>query len=670
VGYILFNYIGGIMKKTSNVVKENNVYELVEFIKNTAVIKSVSGKTGLFNIETGQIIGEMDYFDTKFDKYDKLYIQIKKVKLEDDKLTDAKPIVKYEERIRIYDVENEKIIVDDFIIEKSYDSNYKLCVLRSPINNKLYVFDNRVVRNMDYSIFDLEIDDVEKFYSSYWENYLIVTVNGKKGIYCPGKGLVTEIIYDDIYFDLNVVIFTKGQQKGFTLLSSINDEIQLIYDDIYTDIMDDEDDFIYCKSGEKIYVYDYKNKRLLFEYFADKLEYVCRRETYNLWKGYIFKFKNNDKYGLISLNMKDSYDNETIIQTSLLLNALYDEINYENGLFYLKDNNKVGIFQDSFYGGVSVSSRYVNISPKYDKIDSLNDEFYAFYVGDKCDITRLSTILNPIVKECEIVEVVNYGLVFKKDNTYGILIPRSRHNLDDDEDILLDGYDHIKHVNSGLFLVEQNGKMGVCCRGSIIIPLIYKDINLHISKSEKHFCMENVCFSLTKDNEYYSFAYKEHWDTFESDVEYEKLKKYRSIEFLPDIIILKDRRNSYIYDYSRNLLKTLSSKVEISVVEKNGYNKKRLYLVDSDYYVYQDNKFEKGLMEENDLYITTYESDYGTVVVNSYDKQKHDKICEQIESDGEEIFNDKIITYYESDESLQEKYPLLIRKKIPPKNNY
>ena len=57
------------MKKTSTIVKEKNTYEIDVFINNTAYIKSVTGKTGLLNIKTNQIIGDMDNYHTIYDTH-------------------------------------------------------------------------------------------------------------------------------------------------------------------------------------------------------------------------------------------------------------------------------------------------------------------------------------------------------------------------------------------------------------------------------------------------------------------------------------------------------------------------------------------------------------------------------------------------------------------------
>lgn len=359
--------MGGKMEKTSTSVKENNICEITVLIKNTALIESVSGKTGLLNVKTNEMIGKMDNFYTIYDEHNKFYKQRKEICLTDAK----KNSLKRDYILRIYDAEEERLIVDNWILEKSFAEYYDLCVLRSPINGKLHIFDKKICR-MDNSIFDLEFDNVEKFYSLYSEEYLIVTVNGKKGIYCQGKGLIKPIEYDNIEHDSKVVVFTKGKEKGFISYNSIAEEPLSGFDEIIVE--NDNTDFVYCKIDNKIYVYNFRTEDLIFEIYADEIEFVCKNDC-NKGRKYIFAFSRNEKSGLISAEIRDDYRNvRPMIETSVLLRTEYDEINYVNGIFYLNKNNKVGICSYSHHGSV-------NISAIYDKIEYLGDNFYAFYTG-------------------------------------------------------------------------------------------------------------------------------------------------------------------------------------------------------------------------------------------------------------------------------------------------
>ena len=124
------------MKKTSTIVKEKNTYEIDVFINNTAYIKSVTGKTGLLNIKTNQIIGDMDNYHTIYDTHGQFYYQEKTIEKssEENNWTTRKTV-------RIFDALNERILVDGFEVVKEFSSQYDLTALKSPIDGKLHLFD-------------------------------------------------------------------------------------------------------------------------------------------------------------------------------------------------------------------------------------------------------------------------------------------------------------------------------------------------------------------------------------------------------------------------------------------------------------------------------------------------------------------------------------------------
>ena len=90
------------MKKTSAIVKEKNTYEIDVLINNTAYIKSVTGKTGLLNIKTNQIIGDMDDYYTIYDTHGKFYYQEKTIEESNEKNNWNK-----RKTVRIFDALNE-----------------------------------------------------------------------------------------------------------------------------------------------------------------------------------------------------------------------------------------------------------------------------------------------------------------------------------------------------------------------------------------------------------------------------------------------------------------------------------------------------------------------------------------------------------------------------------
>lgn len=144
---------------------------------------------------------------------------------------------------------------------------------------------------------------------------------------------------------------------------------------------------------------------------------------------------------------------------------------------------------------------------------------------------------------------------------------------------------------------------------------------------------------------------------------------YNEIQLLPDIIVFKDNRCTYIYNYERELLSVMSGDRKISTLDVGGkFDEKILYCVDEVYYFFKDNKFEIAPYEECNLYVTTYESKNGDVVVSSFNKKEHDEVCREIEKGGEENIDKTISNIYDNNWNLKKNYPVLVKRLEPKKN--
>ena len=113
-------------------------------------------------------------------------------------------------------------------------------------------------------------------------------------------------------------------------------------------------------------------------------------------------------------------------------------------------------------------------------------------------------------------------------------------------------------------------------------------------------------------------------------------------------MVFRNNNNVYVCNYDETLLKTFPATVNITpTTVKSGKKEIALYSVDDTYYLYENGKFEIAPIEERELYITTYESPYGTVVVNSYNEQEHDEACQTIEKCEDKEFNQTpIVSHY------------------------
>ena len=139
------------MKKVSSIIEEKNVYDLEILIRDTALMKSVTGKTGLINIKTNEIVGSFDKFYTIYSPDDNFYFQEKEV--EDE----SKDYFKRKKYVRIYDALHEKMVVDGWLVVKKIDSYYHLAVLQDPNTKKYHLFHEDKYRTA-LNIFETEYD--------------------------------------------------------------------------------------------------------------------------------------------------------------------------------------------------------------------------------------------------------------------------------------------------------------------------------------------------------------------------------------------------------------------------------------------------------------------------------------------------------------------------------
>ena len=202
------------MKKTSTIVKEKNKYEIGVIINNTAYIKSVTGKTGLLNIKTNQIVGEMDNYYTIYNVNEKLYYQEKTIEERDEENN-----CNLKHTIRIYDALNEKTLVDGWEIVNN-SAYYDLIIVKSPIDGKLHLFDCHAFRKST-NIFDLPLDNIKYIYREYRYKYFVVTMNGKKGLYRHSHNLILPIEFENIEGHNEIIIYTKNNKKYFINVNCI-----------------------------------------------------------------------------------------------------------------------------------------------------------------------------------------------------------------------------------------------------------------------------------------------------------------------------------------------------------------------------------------------------------------------------------------------------------------
>jgi len=655
------------MKKTSTIVKEKNTYEIDILINNTAYIKSVTGKTGLLNIKTNQIIGGMDNYYTIYDTHGKFYYQEKKIE-ESSKENNWNS----RKTVRIYDALNEKILVDGWEVVKEFRDQYDLTVVKSPVDGKLHLFDRYACRKPT-NIFDMSLDAVEKLYSEYNDTYLVVTFNGKKGLYHHNcydvvPSLVTPIEFDNIEKFPNIIVYTKNNQKYFVCTGK-KGKTSSNFDTITID--KNNKNIAYCKKDDKTYVYNTEAQELLLSTDSDEIKYMYKNgNSYNDYHGeFFFEIIKNGKRGIMSSEINNEIRKAgTSAKVSTLLPPNYDEIKTDYGVSYLKKDGKIGLF---------IGNSYHNqvIEPKYDDIDSLGYNYFALYTNGLCDIGKVTSYepFTPSITNCEITEDMYKGLVFKKNGKYGLLLP----DCDRRDVITQPEYDSISNVANHYFILEKNNKKGLMHLGKIIIPIEYNEVNIGgLYGKYSQLDDAKVLYFALKKGKKYELAKMHNYQYVTTDVEFVNNHTFDTIDFFREIMVFKDQTYSYIYDYNEKLLKSLPVSTSITAYArpyKDDYDKKcgyrnYFYCIDGVYYYYKDGKFEEVYTENNDLYLTTYETDADSFEIRSYNKDEHDSFCSTIDSQEDVEAEKSLIEMSEKGFSRRE-YPTLVLKRVNKQKN-
>ena len=416
------------MKKTSTIVKEKNKYEIGVIINNTAYIKSVTGKTGLLNIKTNQIVGEMDNYYTIYNVNEKLYYQEKTIEERDEENN-----CNLKHTIRIYDALNEKTLVDGWEIVNN-SAYYDLIIVKSPIDGKLHLFDCHAFRKST-NIFDLPLDNIKYIYRDYRHSH----------------NLILPIEFENIEGHNEIIIYTKNNKKYFEYFDKIDDKIYNKVSTGFDEITVDEKNtnIVYCKKENKTYVYDILNRKLLFSTDSDEIKFMYRddSEFNNFYENFLFEIVKNRKHGVISSKFnKGIRETGTCAKVSTLLAPQYDEIERHcDGILYLKKTDKIGLF---------VGSSYQNqiIEPKYDKIDNLGSNYFALYTNGLCDVGKVVSYIpfTPSITNCEIAKKFGCILSYKKNGKYGLLI--------EEDKIVSPEYDNISEVTRKCYILEKNNK--------------------------------------------------------------------------------------------------------------------------------------------------------------------------------------------------------------------
>lgn len=221
-----------------------------------------------------------------------------------------------------------------------------------------------------------------------------------------------------------------------------------------------------------------KNEEIFKEY--EQIEAIQNQDkNNNLWYEYnVLRVKKNNKYGIINLSGKE------------LLPCEYDEIiaisGIENALKILKDgkygvcdnegkiilkpehadiinlgkDNKSGFIvknAEGKYGIIDFSANLV-LDTKYDEIVKVygNDLYVVKQAGKQVLVNKEGTevLTSGFDEIVEILKNVENGVIYKKDNKYGVMKTNGEVTV---EAI----YQELKESKSGIFIAKKDDKYGV-----------------------------------------------------------------------------------------------------------------------------------------------------------------------------------------------------------------
>lgn len=650
------------MKKITTTKKEKDFYNIETIIDDVAIIKSsISGKRGLLNIKTSELIGELDYYNMFYDTDNKYYRQVR---------TEVRSSG-YEYFLNVYDVFKHSYVVKDYNIVKSFENyGYVSLIKEKEDSDKLHFLDMYNLRDED-NIFNLEIDNAEDFLNHYGKIYFVLSKDNVKALYKRGRGLVTDFECDEIERKNGITFFYQNNKVRFSKdgeYDSISKEFNEISFHGFNNSL------LYCKDDNDTYIYyiyfnskdlirkTNKNSKLVASFFYDN-------ENESTEYLFIEEDENNRKSLISSIVYKNREKNETRV-----LASDYDEITINNNYeynqifqFYLEKDGKKELFLYDSHDSKKIGN--------YDNIEYFHDDIYALTNGCSTDIVNITLDKDPrlIIKNCHIIDDNYQGIIFSQktvlnNELLGMYYFDERNYYNN---IIRATHDSFKPHGKYLYEVEDNKKKGMYFLGKLIIPIEYEDITLSYSPEYKNIDdADYIYYALRKDNSSILAKRKNYnYKDLDESTELEVLGEYKDILFLKDIIVLKDLLNTFIYDYNDKLLGKFPFDTPVTLFEvaEDNFSKKTIYCINDDYYFYKDGNLEKYYKEDIDMYLTTYETDTEMFEASSYKKDVLDKFVSNIDSMEDDLGEAYLNKLFNNKDDLKDKYPSLALRKVKKK---
>lgn len=523
--------------------------------------------------------------------------------------------------VTIYDEQQNKIIIENWeIVGKfghaqhyGYEDEAELLAVKSPVDGKIHLFDSDAYKG-DTNIFDMALDDVKLLYKDNHDTYLVVTINGKKGVYRQHKkpniaspNLITPIEFKNIKKFPNIIVYTStnmytGADQEYFIYDyekgkvRKNGKVDLEFGQITLD--EKCEDIVYGKKDSRTYVYNTKIQKLLLDEECDDIEclhFGRQSESYSTCCDmYHFAITRNNLKGLLEVKITQLYEKNGI-KKKLLLPTKYDEIEYSDSeyAFYPKRNGMVGLCIQRY-------GRNFFVEADYNKVIKICKDSYALYCGDRCDIYEFGPESGHLIKNCQIF---NFGTPYHADKK-GTPGPYEVISY-----FVKGYYDNIRYLDDEYYELEKNGKKGVSFRSKEIISPECDTVDAKINTNNySYFALGKGDFKIIKR---YSRG---------RELDFMGSQKFEEINFLDDVMTLRTEACLLIYNYQGMLCKKLPASSQVSMIYRDPENfldKKPIYAIDEEFYSYEKSSKKLG------LYIPTDKAEIDLLAVATGNQKKN-----------------------------------------------
>ena len=335
---------------------------------------------------------------------------------------------------------------------------------------------------------------------------------------------------------------------------------------------------------------DSKNEMLFTKY--SKIEAIENMDkSGNLWyENNVLRVKQNDKYGLINLDGNELiapiYDEiyslkgvkESLIvkqdglygllnnKGNLIISPKYKEIkslddkDYQKGYITIDENDK--------YGLLDVTGKTI-LENKYEKIEGIySDNYYVIEESGKQKLINKSGEEINLTDYDKITQIINSGIVYSKDNKYGVV------NFEG-ETVVKPIYDYLEEINTDVIKSTLNDKCGLIDLNEDI-KLTYEFTDIYYNKDAKIYIAENTDYTSSIYDSNFELKAIGVISELNKDMQYIKLKN-------------NDTYKYYNFDMEEKDVKDILTSNTLYVNKNNGkygfVNKRGDIVID---YIYDD----------------------------------------------------------------------------------